>query len=250
MSAQSGRQEQALARAFVQLADTLVTDFDLIDLFNGLCADCVQIVGVDAAGLMLTDQRGALQVVAASSETAHLLELFQLQAGQGPCVECYRTSAPVGADDLSTDRRWPRFSRRAREHGFTAAHALPMRLREETIGGLNLFHHQPRAMTEHELSICQALADVATIAILSERRLRDRATLTEQLQHALNSRIVIEQAKGLLAGRGHIGLDEAFTALRSHARATSTRLTDLARSVVDGSYDTSHLLPHSQHGTP
>lgn len=242
MSTSSGQREQDLAHAFVRLADTLVTDFDLIDLFEELCADCVRILEVDAAGVMLSDQRGTLQVAAASSEAAQLVELFQIQANQGPCVDCYRTSSSVGVEDLSADARWPLFSQRAREHGFAAAHALPMRLREETIGALNVFYHRPRALPDNERAIGQALADVATIAILSERRARDRDTLTEQLQHALNSRVVIEQAKGLLAGRGQIGLDEAFTRLRSHARGTNTRLTDLARDVVEGGVDTNILF--------
>ena len=234
--------EAALVEAFVRLADTLVADYDVIELFHGLCADCVTLLEVDAAGLLLTDQRESLRVVSASSEQAHLIELFQIQSQQGPCLDCFRSSEVVRAGDLSTEPRWPRFSARARDHGFAAVHALPMRLRGQTIGALNLFHRTPLVMSDSDLNVGQALADVATIAILSDRNTRERELLTEQLQAALTSRIVIEQAKGILAERGGIGLDEAFARLRQHARRTNQRLSELARGVVTGTYDTATLL--------
>ncbi|GAA4755126.1 GAF and ANTAR domain-containing protein [Actinomycetospora chibensis] len=242
MSTPSAVREQALVTAFVRLADTLVADYDVIELFHALCGDCVALLGADAAGLLLTDQRGALQVVSASTEAANLVELFQLQAEEGPCLDCFRTSAQVHAGDLATDTRWPRFAALADDNGFTAVHALPMRLRGETIGALNLFHRNRTDMSVDELAIGQALADVATIAILSDRNTRERERLTEQLQAALTSRVIIEQAKGVLAERGQIPLDEAFTRLRSHARSTQQRLSDLARAVTDGSLDTTPLL--------
>lgn len=238
----AGQREQSLVQAFVRLADTLVADYDVIELFHGLCADCVALLGADAAGLLLTDQRGSLQVVSASSEAAQLVELFQLQSEQGPCLESFHTSAQVHAEDLSSEARWPRFSTRAHEYGFAAVHALPMRLRGQTIGALNLFHRDPQAMPAALLQVGQALADVATIAILSDRSARERELLTEQLQAALTSRVVIEQAKGLLVERGQIGLDEAFDRLRSHARNTNQRLSELALGVVDGTADTTALL--------
>jgi GAF domain-containing protein len=234
--------EAALVEAFVRLADTLVDDYDVIELFHGLCADCVTLLPADAAGLLLTDQRESLQVVSASTEQAHLVELFQLQSQQGPCLDCFRGSEVVRADDLSTETRWPLFRERAREYGFAAVHALPMRLRGQTIGALNLFHREPLVMTDSDLSVGQALADVATIAILSDRNTRERELLTEQLQAALTSRVVIEQAKGILAERGAIGLEEAFTRLREHARRTNQRLSELARGVVTGTSDTAVLL--------
>jgi GAF domain-containing protein len=242
MSTPSAAREQALVTAFVRLADTLVADYDVIELFHGLCGDCVSLLGVDAAGLLLTDQRGTLQVVSASTEAANLVELFQLQAEEGPCLDCFRTSAQVHAGDLATDTRWPRFAALADDNGFTAVHALPMRLRGETIGALNLFHRSRTNMSADELAIGQALADVATIAILSDRNTRERERLTEQLQAALTSRVIIEQAKGVLAERGQIPLDEAFSRLRAHARSTQQRLSDLARAVTDGSFDTAPLL--------
>ena len=242
MSTPSAAREQALVTAFVRLADTLVADYDVIELFHALCGDCVSLLGVDAAGLLLTDQRGNLQVVSASTEAANLVELFQLQAEEGPCLDCFRTSAQIHAGDLAADTRWPRFAALADENGFTAVHALPMRLRGETIGALNLFHRSRTDMTVDDLAIGQALADVATIAILSDRNTRERERLTEQLQAALTSRVIIEQAKGVLSERGQIPLDEAFSRLRAHARSSQQRLSDLARAVTDGSFDTAPLL--------
>jgi GAF domain-containing protein len=234
--------EQTLVEAFVRLADTLVTDYDVIDLFHGLCADCVSLLDADAAGLLLTDQRGSLQLVSASNEQAQVVELFQLQADQGPCLDCFRTGEQVRVDDLSTEDRWPRFTARARANGLGSVHALPMRLRGEVVGALNLFHRQHHVMDEADLGVGQALADVATIAILTDRSSRQRELLTEQLQAALTSRVVIEQAKGVLAERGRIGLDEAFARMRSYARGHQLRLADVARDVVEDLIDTAALL--------
>ncbi len=230
---QEGR-ERVLTDAFVNLADTLVTDFDVIDLLHRLCSDTVTLLPVDAAGLMLSDQRGALRVVSSSTEQAHLVELFQLQANEGPCLECVSTSRQVVSADLDLESRWPRFVARARQAGYRAVHALPLRLRSETIGGLNLFGSTPGELSAHALRVGQALADVATIGILQERAVRRQEVLAEQLQAALNSRVIIEQAKGMLAERGRIDLAQAFTLLRAHARSHQLRLSDLARDVVEG----------------
>ena len=223
-----------LADVFVELADTLVDDFDVIEFLHVLAERCVELLGVSAAGLLLTDQQGALQLVAASSERTRLLELFQLQTDQGPCVDCFRTGEPVSVTDLPAAGRWPRFSAAAAEVGFAAVHALPMRLRDEVIGALNLFDTEPVELNSGTLRIGQALADVATIGLLQQRAIRRRDDLTEQLQTALNSRILIEQAKGVLAERHHLDLDTAFTLLRSGARSRSRRLSDLAQAIVDG----------------
>jgi transcriptional regulator with GAF, ATPase, and Fis domain len=230
---QEGR-ERVLTEAFVSLADTLVTDYDVIDLLHRLCSDSVRLLPVDAAGLLLSDQRGTLRVVSSSTEQAHLVELFQLQANEGPCLDCFRTSQQVVSTDLGREVRWPRFVERARQAGYEAVHALPLRLRSETIGGLNLFGRTPGALPPHALRVGQALADVATIGILQERALRRQEVLAEQLQGALNSRVIIEQAKGMLAERGQIDLSQAFALLRAHARTSQQRLSDLARDVVNG----------------
>jgi GAF domain-containing protein len=236
------QREEALVSAFVRLADTLVDDYDAIELFHGLCAECVDLLEVDAAGLLFGDQRGSLRLVSASTEAAQLVELFQLQSDEGPCLDCYTAGSQVHVGVLARETRWPRFVARARDHGFAAVHAFPLRLRGQTIGALNLFHRRPGVMPGGDLAIAQALADIATIAVLSGRHAREREELTEQLQAALRSRVVIEQAKGVLAERGGIALDEAFARLRAHARSARRRLSDLAAAVVDGTFDTTDLL--------
>jgi GAF domain-containing protein len=174
--------------------------------------------------------------VAASTEQTRLLELLQLQTDQGPCPECFHTGRPVAVPDLSTaTSRWPRFTAKARQIGFASVHALPMRLRTDVIGTLNLFHTEPGTLDEDTLRLAQALADVATIGLLQARAIRHRETLAEQLQTALNSRIVIEQAKGVIAERRDLDMDQSFTLLRSTARTNNRQLSDLARAVVDGS---------------
>jgi GAF domain-containing protein len=224
-----------LADVFVEMADTLVDDFDVIDFLHVLTERCVQLLGVSAAGLLLTDGQDTLQVVAASSERTRLLELFQLQTDQGPCVDCFRTGQPVSVADLPSAGRWPRFAAAAADVGFTAVHALPMRLRTEVIGALNFFDTDPGALDAGKLRVGQALADVATIGLLQHRAISQRDALTEQLQTALNSRVLIEQAKGMVAERLHLDLAEAFTLIRGSARSHNRRLSDLAQAIVDGS---------------
>jgi GAF domain-containing protein len=226
--------EIQIADVFVEMADTLVDYFDVIDFLHVLTERSVQLLGVSATGLLLTDQRGTLQVVAASSERTRLLELFQLQTDQGPCVDCFHTGQPVSVADLPSVGRWPRFTAAAAEVGFAAVHAVPMRLRTEVIGALNFFDTNPGALDEGKLRVGQALADVATIGLLQQRAIHSRDLVTEQLQTALHSRIVIEQAKGILAERLHLDVAEAFAVLRSSARSHNRRLSELAQSIVDG----------------
>ncbi|MGH3264409.1 MAG: ANTAR domain-containing protein [Trebonia sp.] len=190
---------------------------------------------MSAAGLMLTDQRGSLRVMASSSEKTRLLELFQLQNDDGPCLDCFRSGQSVSVLDLAGQvHRVAQVRPRAQEVGFRSVHARPMRLRDQTIGALNLFHAQARALPEADLRAAQALADVATIGVLSQRAVHRGDVLTEQLQTALNSRIIVEQAKGMLAELGRIDTDEAFNRLRGYARARNHRLSDLARDLVQG----------------
>ncbi len=228
--------EQAVSDAFVALADTLVDDYDIIDLLDQLIAHCVMLLAADAAGILLADPRGELRLVAASSEDAQTMELLQLQAEEGPCVECYRTAVQVRVPDLSqVEQRWPRFAAAAARAGaFVSVHAIPLRLRGEAIGALNLFHRTPGALPDADLALGQALADVATIGILSERAIRHSEVLTEQLQVALNSRVIIEQAKGVLAQHLGVPMDAAFDRLRSYARNNNLRLAEVARRCVDG----------------
>jgi transcriptional regulator with GAF, ATPase, and Fis domain len=234
--------ERALAEAFVEAADTLVADFDVIDFLHTLAERCVQLLDVDAAGLMLADQHGALHATASSAENARLLELFELQADAGPCVDCYRTGQPVvNADLRANHERWPRFAEAAEATGYVSVHALPLRLRATTIGALNLFCAGPGPLTDEDVRTGQALADVATIGILAQRSLHQSELLTGQLQNALTSRVIIEQAKGVLSERRKISVDEAFALLRTQARNTNRHLSDLAREVAEGS-GTSEVL--------
>ncbi len=228
--------DRQLAKAFVELADTLVDDFDVVDFLHQVTVRCADVLGVSAAGVLLADQRGTLQVVAASTEQTRLLELLQLQTDQGPCPECFHTGRPIAVADLeSAANRWPRFIDAARRIGFASVHALPMRLRTDVIGALNLFGSQPGALDADTIRLGQALADVATIGLLQARAIHQRDTIAEQLQTALNSRIIIEQAKGVIAERRQLDMDQSFTLLRSTARNNNRRLSDLARAIVDRS---------------
>jgi transcriptional regulator with GAF, ATPase, and Fis domain len=224
-----------LSDTFVELTDTMVAGFDVIDFLHVLTDRSVQLLDVSAAGLLLADPRGELRVVAASSEAARLLELFQIQNDEGPCLECFRSGHPVQAADLAVVApRWPRFAPAAGLAGFAAVQALPMRLREQVIGALNLFRAGPGAFDPADVRVGQALADVATISLLQERSMRHSDTLNEQLQTALNSRVIIEQAKGKLAERLGLDMDQAFKLLRESARTSNRRLSDLARAFVNG----------------
>jgi transcriptional regulator with GAF, ATPase, and Fis domain len=218
--------EQMLAAAFVELADTLVADFDVVDFLHGLADRCVRLLDVDAAGLMLADQRGSLRVIASSSEQARLVELFQLQHEEGPCLECFRTGLPVSEPDMATaGQRWPSFAPAAAGAGFAAVQALPMRLRDEVVGAMNLFMEVPGRLDETGLRVGQALADVATIGLLHERNFRHQEALAEQLQGALNSRVTIEQAKGVLAERRGLDMGQAASSVSSVTGPASSQPT-------------------------
>jgi GAF domain-containing protein len=242
--------ETLLARALVELADTLVADFDVVELLTRLADCCVEVLDVGAAGLMLAGPDGELRVMASSSEAMRLLELFELQAKEGPCLDCYRSGAPVLEADLAViGTRWPHFAAEALAAGFRSVQALPMRLRGTVIGALNLFGADPAEMQRVDIDSAQALADVATIAILQQRKSHQAQAVNEQLQHALNSRIVIEQAKGMVAERESLNLHAAFSALRTYARNHNLRLVEVARAVVDGSLGPSALSSAPQQET-
>ena len=228
---------ERLAETFVELADTLVADFDLLEFLQALTERCVELLEVDAAGLLLTDGRGALRLVAASTEQARVLELFQVQEDEGPCLDCYRTGQVVMVTDIGAAEavvRWPQFAPAAREAGFAGVHAIPMRLRDQVIGTLNLFRAQVNGLDPAVARAARALVDVATIGILQERAVREQEVLAEQLQVALNSRVTIEQAKGILAERLQVTPDEAFVLLRRYARDRNYPLTQLAGDVIRG----------------
>lgn len=231
--------ERGLLRAFVEAADTLVDDYDITDMLHQLAVHCVELLDAAAAGFMLSDQRGSLQVIASSTERTRLLELFQIQADEGPCLDGFRTGELVLVPDLADAAdRWPNFAPEALQEGFRSVHAVPMRLRHQVIGALNLFGSRPGLLDEQDLSVARALADVATIAILQERAVRNSEVLTEQLQTALNNRITIEQAKGVLAHARNVNMDQAWELIRDHSRSTRTRAGEIAHQLVTG-----HLRP-------
>jgi len=235
--------ETLLARTFVEIADTLVADFDVVDFLTTLATRCVELFDADEAGLMLAGPDGTLQVAASSSRSMNHLELFELQHNEGPCVDCYSTGQPVTSEDLRHDlERWPTFAPEALRAGFLSAYALPMRLRDTSVGSLNLLRVEPGALAEVDLTDAQALADVATIGLLHHRAADDAHLLAGQLQYALNSRVVIEQAKGVLSEHGGVTLDDAFEALRRHARNHHERLSDVARAVVERTLPTDDVL--------
>ena len=239
--------ETLLARTFVELADSLVDDFDVVELLSVLTDRCVEVLDVDAAGIMLLAPDRALRVMASSSEAMRLLELFELQSEEGPCSDCCRTGQPVVNHDVEGEsQRWPRFSPKALQAGFHSVHAVPMRVRGTTIGALNLFCVDAGEMTQTDVDLAQALADVAAIAVAQRRPGFDVQRVNERLQQALNSRIVIEQAKGIVAERLDLTMADAFLALRRFARNQHLRLVDLANAVIDGSQDTFALAPTRQ----
>jgi GAF domain-containing protein len=234
--------EHKLADVFVTLADTLVNGFDLVGLFDDLARACVDLLDVSAAGLMLVDTSGHLRVMASSNEQSRLLELLEIQNDEGPCLDCYRMAGPVLVADLTEAvEAWPTFTAEATRVGFASVYALPMRLREETIGALNLFHHQREGLSGAGIRLAQGLADVATIGILQQRATQRSAELADQLQTALNSRLVIEQAKGVLAERERKDMASAFETLRTYARGTGKLLSEVAAEVVSGDLTTADL---------
>jgi len=244
--------DERLAQAFVELADTLVVGFDLMEFLHTLAERCVELLDVDAAGLLLADGRGALRLVAASTEQARVAELFQLQNDEGPCVDCFRSGQVVSISDIGDSdmaKRWPRFAPAADEMGFAGVHAIPMRLRDQVIGTLNLFRIAPDGLDQAAARAARALVDVATIGILQERAIRQQELVAGQLQAALHSRVMIEQAKGILAERHRVSPDQAFLILRRYARNHNHALTTLASDVIDGTADIARSSSQARSGS-
>jgi transcriptional regulator with GAF, ATPase, and Fis domain len=228
------RQER-VTRVFVELADTLVAGFDVIDFLHTLVERSVELLAADAAGLMLANQKGELEVVAASSEEALVLELFELQTSQGPCMDCFLSGEPLmNIDVAQMADRWPLFAPAAAKAGYLSAHAIPLRLRGQIIGAMNLFCADEGPLTQEDVALGQGMADIATIGLLQQRRALEQDILTEQLQAALSTRIVIEQAKGVLAERAGVSVGQAFALMRARARLTEQPLTTIAYAVIDG----------------
>lgn len=227
--------DRRVREVFIELSDTLVDDFDIIEFLDRLAARCSELLGVSACGILLVDHHGALNLVAASTEQARMVELTQVQNHEGPCLEAFRTGQRVELADLrDDDARWPRFTAAAVEAGYRSVQAMPMRLRDTALGAVSLFAEAPGSLSEDTATLGQALADAATIGIVHQRALARQEVVSEQLQTALNSRVLIEQAKGFLSHSLAVTVDEAFAALRAYARANNRRLTDVADDVVHG----------------
>ena len=236
--------EADVVRSLVEMADTLVDDFDVVDLLTGLADRCVRLLGVSAAGVMLASPAGRLGLVASSSEAMRLLELFELQAQEGPCLDAFRTGDRVGPENLAAGSgRWPSFSAAARKAGFRSASALPLRLREVTLGALNLLGVTAAPVAEADLIVARAFADLAALSIVQHRASTEAQRLNEQLASALTSRVVIEQAKGVIAERAGAGLAEAFSRLRAYARNHNRRLTEVAQAAIEGTLDPQAWAP-------
>jgi transcriptional regulator with GAF, ATPase, and Fis domain len=227
--------EDLIADTFVGIVDALVEEFDVIEMLTGLADGCVDLGLATASGILLADEHGKLRVMAASSERAHLLELFQLQNEDGPCLEAFSTGDPVVHMDLAAaGDRWPTFAPEAVRAGFRSVHAFPLRLRSTVLGAMNLFSAEATAIGEPAAHLARALADVASIAILQDHVVRTSDLRAGHLQHALDSRVAIEQAKGMLAERANVDMDEAFKMLRTYARSSRRHLTEVASHLVAG----------------
>jgi GAF domain-containing protein len=243
--------EADVVKSLVEMADTLVDDYDVVDMLTGVADRCVRLLGVSAAGVMLASPAGGLGLVASSSEAMRLLELFELQAQEGPCLDAFRTGEPVGHENLQAGAGlWPLFSAAALRAGFASALALPLRLREVTLGALNLLSATRAPMAEADLIVARAFADLAALSIAQHRASTEAQRLNEQLSGALTSRVVIEQAKGVICERADIDLAEAFARLRAYARNHNLRLTDVARAAVDGALDPLAWAPAARPASP
>jgi GAF domain-containing protein len=225
--------ERQLAATFVRLADTLVAEYDVVELLQSLVDTCAEVLDASAAGLLLAAENDGLDLVASTSESSRLVDTLQLSSGAGPSIETFRTGKQVAVPDVGDVRtEWSEFRDRALQEGFRAVHAVPLRLRDSVIGCLTLFRNEPGRMSDEDASVAQGLADVATIGILHERALRESTIAADQLRYALESRVVIEQAKGVIAQRSGVDMDEAFRRLRSYARSHNSILRDVATRVI------------------
>lgn len=242
-----GNRERQVTDAFVTLASALATGQDVPELLDALCDVCSKLLDITSAGLLLADSRGVLHVLAASTENTRHLETFQVQRDEGPCTECFATGSPVLVPDLTQEtERWPQFTAAAAMAGFVSVHALPMRLREVTLGAMGLFGASTGTLPADDVRLGQALADVASVAIVQDRDITDRANLNEQLQAALDSRVIIEQAKGVLAQHGDLDMEQAFNALRRYARDHNIRLADAAHGTVSRSLPAQQILEYAR----
>ena len=240
------RTESDVTQAFVSLSNRLVNGADVVELLADLTADCARLLDIASAGLLLADARGVLHVMAATSEHTRVLEVFQVQRAEGPCRDSYLAGEAISVPDLGQAAdRWPLFVPAARSAGFVSVHALPLRLGDLKLGTLGLFGASVGSLSEADLSLGQALADVASVALVQDRTVLDQSAVNGQLQTALDGRVVIEQAKGIVAQVGDVDMPAAFQVLRRYARDHNQRLTELARAVTTRELPARHLLEHT-----
>lgn len=226
--------ERKVSELYVRLSDTLVSGYDVSEFLQMLVEGCKDVLEVDVVGVLLEKRDGELSVSAASDEEMRTLEALELQTRGGPCFDAYTQQQQVVVEDLEACRdRWPQFVEKALDLGFRCGHAFPLRRREDTLGALDMYKEAPAPFTEDDVHLAQSLADIATIAIVNQRTVRDAEILAEQLQTALHSRVLIEQAKGVLAGREGISPEEAFDRIRRHCRNSHETMRDVSRQVVD-----------------
>jgi GAF domain-containing protein len=238
------------AQTFVEIVDTLVGDFDVIEVLTLLTTRCVELLNAAAAGILLADGDGHLRVMGASTEEIELLELFQIQNDEGPCLDSFLTGEVVINPNVQTGSPWPKFAVESVERGFPSVCAVPLRLKDVTLGCLNLFMSEPVLLPETDVALAQALADVASIAIVQDQATREAAIREGQLQHALNSRIAIEQAKGMIAERAGLDMNQAFNRLRTYARDHNRGLTEVAETLVAGSISVDALTATMRESSP
>lgn len=228
--------ESTLLQTFAILADTLVADYDIVDLLQTLVDRCKLLLDATAAGILLADEHGELELVASTSESSRLVEMMQISADAGPCIESFATGQPVTVSDIrQSPPAWHAFQESALELGFLSVHAIPMRLRDATIGTLNLLRDETGVLPDDDLLAARALADVATIGVLQERAIRERDSVREQLQNALDSRVIIEQAKGVVAHQRSIPPEDAFDLIRAYARTNRLSLSAVSRQLIEHS---------------
>lgn len=239
--------ERPITEAFRAIADSLVDDYEITDMLTGLTVDCARILDIASVGILLADEKGVLQVAATSTERMQLMELYQVQCRQGPCLDCYRDGTAVLVADLNRQRkRWPDFAAVALEAGYASVHAVPLRFRGKVLGTVGLFGTRPGALNAEDLKLAQAIGHVAGVALVTNKATADQIVINTQLQTALNSRVVLEQAKGVLAHSGNLDVEQAFTMLRGYARDHNLRLKDIAGAVVSRELPTGQVLDHAR----
>jgi GAF domain-containing protein len=234
----STQQLERVAEVCVELSDTLVPHFTPLDHLSTLCERCVELLDITAAATVLSDRPDDRFVVAVAPERSRLREVLAVAATEGPGTDLGGTGQCVLSDAFQDEvDRWRAFGRAATAAGFESAHALPLRCRAEVVGMLALLHEHPHRVSDADHHLGQLLADTATIGLLQHRAVSTAEGVQAQLQCALTSRVLIEQAKGVLAQQGHVDVDDAFHVMRRYARAHNLRLVDVARTVTTGHTD-------------